>query len=100
MSATCHPRPAAAPPSPAVPTVDLTVPRLLDDTELLGQAIGSGLKPAPYLIRRWDGQIVQLSRRLYEFARRMDGRELAAVAQEVGDALQLRVTAEQVAHVA
>ena len=84
------------PAAEASSTDDLTAPRLLDDTELLGQAIGSGLKQAPYLIRRCDGQIVQLSRLLYEFARRMDGRERAAVAQEVGDALELRVTAEQV----
>jgi putative peptide zinc metalloprotease protein len=110
MSVTCHPLPAsaAASSSPPASTVDLTVPRpvdlsvprLLDDTELLGQAVGSGLKQAPYLIRRCDGQIVQLSRMLYEFASRMDGRELAAVAQEVGDALELRVTPEQVAYVA
>ena len=97
MSTACHPRSAAA---PSPPTIDLTVPRLLDDTELLGEAVGSGLKQAPYLIRRCDGQIVQLSRLLYEFARRMDGREPAVVAQEVGDTLELRVTAEQVAYVA
>jgi putative peptide zinc metalloprotease protein len=101
MSATCHPLPAAVPsPPPAASAVDLSVPRLLGDTELLGQAVGSGLKQAPYLIRRCDGQIVQLSRMLYEFARRLDGRELAVVAREVGDALELRVSAEQVAHVA
>ena len=100
MSATCHPLPAAAPSSPPQSTADFAVPRLLDDTELLGQAVGSGLKQAPYLIRRCDGQVVQLSRMLYAFARRMDGRDLAVVAQEVGDALELRVTAEQVAYVA
>jgi putative peptide zinc metalloprotease protein len=101
MSATCHPLPAAAPPSPpAASTIDLIVPRLLDGTELLGQAVGSGLRQAPYLVRRCDGQVVQLSRLLYEFARRMDGREGAVVAQEVSDAVGLRVSVEQVAYVA
>jgi putative peptide zinc metalloprotease protein len=100
MSATCHPLSAAGLSSPPASTSDLTVPRLLGDTELLGQAVGSGLKQAPYLIRRCDGQVVQLSRLLYEFACRMDGRELAAIARGVGDALEVRVTAEQVGYVA
>ncbi len=98
MSATRHP--AATVSSPPRPAAEPSGPRLLGDSELLGQAVGSGLKQAPYLIRRCDGQIVQLSEMLYAFARRMDGRDLAAIAREVGDALNLHVTAEQVAYVA
>lgn len=81
-------------------SADLDVPRLLDGTELLGQAAGSGLRQAPFLVRRCDGQIIQLSPMLYEFARRMDGRELEDIAQEAGDALELRVSGEQVAFIA
>jgi putative peptide zinc metalloprotease protein len=74
--------------------------RLLTGTELLGPMAGSGLREPPYLMRRRDGQIVQLSRLLYEIARRMDGRDLATIAQDAGACLELRITPEQVAYVA
>jgi hypothetical protein len=43
-------------------------PRLLPGTELIGQAAGSGLGEPPYLVRRRDGQLVQLSQLLYALA--------------------------------
>jgi putative peptide zinc metalloprotease protein len=75
-------------------------PRLLEGTELLGRFEGSGLRQPPYLVRRHDGQIVQLSQLLYVIASQMDGRELAAIADSAGARLDLKITPEQVSHVA
>ncbi|MGB0094197.1 MAG: hypothetical protein WBP81_16910, partial [Solirubrobacteraceae bacterium] len=75
-------------------------PRLLEGTELLGRFEGSGLRQPPYLVRRHDGQIVQLSQLLYVIASHMDGRELAAIADSAGARLDLQITPAQVSHVA
>ncbi len=75
-------------------------PRLLEGTELIGQAQGSGLREPPYLVRRCDGQIVQLSRLLYEIASQMDGRGPAAIAECAGARLDLRIRPDQIVHVA
>ena len=75
-------------------------PQLLPGTELLGRFAGSGVREPPYLVRRRDGQVVQLSRLLYEIARRMDGRDVAAIADRAGRSLDLRITPEQVDYVA
>jgi putative peptide zinc metalloprotease protein len=75
-------------------------PRLLEGTTLEGRFEGSGLREAPYLVRRRDGQIVQLSRVLYAITERMDGRTVAAVASDVSEHLNLRVTPELIVHVA
>jgi putative peptide zinc metalloprotease protein len=75
-------------------------PRLLPGTELLGRFAGSGLREPPYLVRRRDGQVVQLSRLLYEIASQMDGRDVAEIAERAGRRLDLRITPEQVAYVA
>ena len=77
-----------------------TWPRLLEGTELIGQAAGSGLREPPYLICRCDGQVVQLSQLLYVIASCMDGRDLTAIADRAGGRLDLRITPEQVAYVA
>lgn len=75
-------------------------PRLLEGTELIGQVAGSGLREPPYLVRRCDGQVVQLSRLLYAIASSMDGRSLSEIAERVQAELQVGITAEQVAYVA
>jgi putative peptide zinc metalloprotease protein len=77
-----------------------TWPKLLDGTELLGQAAGSGLREPPYLVRRCDGQVVQLSQLLYSIASRMDGRDVAAICASAAEELELRIAPEQVAYVA
>lgn len=82
-----------APPPPA------RWPRLLPGTELLGQAVGSGLREPPYLVRRCDGQVVQLSRLLYVIASHLNGQDLLAVAESAGAELELRIAPEQVAYV-
>jgi len=77
-----------------------TWPRMLEGTELLGRFEGSGLREPPYLVRRRDGQIVQLSQLLYVIVSYMDGRDLAAIAESAGTRLDLRITPQQVAYVA
>jgi putative peptide zinc metalloprotease protein len=72
----------------------------LTGTELLGRSAGSGLREPPYLVRRCDGQVVQLSRLLYMIASRMDGRDVAAICASAADELELRIAPEQVAYVA
>jgi hypothetical protein len=49
-------------------------PRLAKGVELLGEFEDSGYHRPPSLVRRADGQVIQLSRLLYLVARRMDGR--------------------------
>lgn len=93
-------RPEATAPAPVLPGAVEGWPRLLPGTELLGQVVGSGLKDAPFLIRRRDAQIVQLSRVLYAMARRMDGRGLGAIAAGASDELGVLIAPELVAHVA
>ena len=87
-----HRRPCAAEPA--------GWPRLLQGTELVGQATGSGLREPPYLVRRCDGQVVQLSRLLYAIVERIDGRGLAAIAAGAGTELGLRIAPAQVAYLA
>jgi putative peptide zinc metalloprotease protein len=72
-------------------------PRLADGIELLGEYKDSGYTEAPSLMRRADGQVIQMSRLLYLVASRIDGsRGLAAIAQLVSDDLGRAVSADQV----
>jgi putative peptide zinc metalloprotease protein len=73
------------------------VPRLADGVQLLGEYKDSGYTQAPSLVRRADGQIIQMSRLLYLMASRIDGcRGPAAIAELVGHDLGRSLTAEQV----
>ena len=58
-------------------TPDLTdlawPPRLADGTELLGEFKNSGATAPPSLVRRADGQVIQLSRLVYLVASLLDG---------------------------
>src|SRR5260370_39762231 len=49
------------------------VPRLAAGTELLGEFKDSGYSQPPSLVRRADGQVIQMSRLLYLVASRVDG---------------------------
>ena len=65
------------------------VPQIAPGTELIGEYQGSGFKEPPYLVRRADGQILQLPRLLFLIASHADGtrsfRELAdAVSAQTG----------------
>ena len=78
-------------------------PTLADGVQLIGEYEGSGYKEAPSLVRRPDGQVIQLPPLLYSVAAKADGRrtedEIAtAVSAEVRrgiDASQIRYVVEE-----
>ena len=85
--------PAASAPGPAA------APRLADGVELLGGYKDSGYRQPPSLVRRADGQVIQMSRLLYLVACRIDGsRDPAAIAELVSGDLGRSLTADQVRH--
>ncbi len=95
--------PAAEPPAPtkAPQTSQMPqapqAPRLAEGVQLLGEYRDSGYRQPPSLVRRADGQVIQMSRLLYLVARRIDGsRSLAAIANLVSDDLGRTINAEQV----
>lgn len=75
-----------------------TVPRLADGVELIGEYQGSGFQEPRYIVRRSDGQVIQLPRLLYLLAASMDGqRNQAQVAGVLSAEFGKVVQAEQVA---
>jgi putative peptide zinc metalloprotease protein len=75
------------------------VPRLADGVELLGDYQGSGYAQPPSLVRRPDGQVIQMSRLLYQVTCRIDGsRGPAAIAALVSQDLGRSLAADQVRH--
>ena len=88
MSVTTGP---SAPPEPAAPP-------LADGVELIGEMRGSGYRTPPALVRRADGQVIQLTRLLYLVLAAVDGRRThAEIAAEVSDRFDRTVSAENVA---
>jgi putative peptide zinc metalloprotease protein len=88
-------------PAPVLPPADASgpvkVPRLADGVELLGEYQGSGYAQPPSLVRRADGQVIQMSVLLYRVACRIDGsRGLDAIAELVSEDLGRSLTADQV----
>lgn len=76
--------PTERPNVPDQPTSAVDRPRLADGVELVGEAKGSGYRTAPWLVRRSDGTMIELSPLLYEVASDLDGtRDLAEVAGRV-----------------
>ena len=74
------------------------VPRLADGVELIGEYQGSGFREPPFIVRRADGQVIQLPRLLYLLAAALDGqRDQAQVAGVLSVELGKVVQAEQVA---
>ncbi len=70
-----------------------TAPRLAEGIELIGEYQGSGFVQAPYIVRRADGQVIQLPRLLYLLAASVDGdrdhEQLATVlSAEIGKIVQ------------
>jgi putative peptide zinc metalloprotease protein len=67
----------AGPAAPALPPADRSGPawpaRLAEGVELLGAYKDSGYSQPPSLIRRADGQVIQISPLLYQVACRLDG---------------------------
>ena len=78
-------------------TAGAAVPTLAPGTELIGEYQGSGFKEAPYIVRRSDGQVVQLSRLLYLTAAAVDGsRDVGEIAREVSESFGRQVKPEHV----
>jgi putative peptide zinc metalloprotease protein len=72
-------------------------PRLAEGVELLGEFRNSGDSQPPSLVRRPDGQVIQMSRVLYLVASRIDGsRDASAIAELVSDDLGRPLNADQV----
>jgi putative peptide zinc metalloprotease protein len=72
---------------------------LADSVELIGEYQGSGFQEPRYILRRADGQIIQLPRLLYILAASLDGqRDLAQVAVVASAEFGKIVEAEQVAY--
>jgi putative peptide zinc metalloprotease protein len=71
---------------------------LAEGIELIGEYQGSGFLQAPYIVRRADGQVIQLPRLLYLLAASLDGqRDYAQVASVVSAEFGKVVQADQVA---
>lgn len=65
--------------------------------ELVGEFEGSGFKETPYLVRRPDGQVIQLTKLLYLVAEQADGqKDEEAVAREVTEKFGKTVSADNV----
>jgi putative peptide zinc metalloprotease protein len=89
-----HKAPAPPPAGTAGPT---GAPRLADGVELLGTYQDSGYSQPPSLVRRPDGQVIQMSPLLYQVTSRIDGsRNPAAIADLVSADLGRSLTADQV----
>ncbi len=89
--------PTAPVPAPAGPSRPAEPPRLADGVELLGEYQDSGYRQPPSLVRRPDGQVIQMSALLYRVTSRIDGtRDPAAIAGLVSDDLGRSLNADQV----
>src|SRR5690242_6524843 len=95
MTATVH-RPAG----PATPEAPGTFARA-EGLELLGEVSGSGYKDGAALVRRADGQMVQLGPLMYALLDAIDGeRDPAALAAAMSERLGRRVEPEHVGKLA
>jgi putative peptide zinc metalloprotease protein len=73
------------------------VPARAEGVQLLGAVPGSGYRVAPALVRRGDGQTIQLTPLLYAVLDQVDGRRTTAeVAAAVGESVGREVSAEDV----
>ena len=81
-------------------TTTVDAPARADDVQLLGTMVGSGYRTPPSLVRRADGQTLQLTPLLYEVLDAADGRRSCAeIAAVVGQAMQRAVPDDVVATV-
>ena len=84
-------------PTPLSAATSTESPQLGAGVELLGPYQGSGFKEQRFLIRRPDGQIVQLPPLLYHVVEgAAEGRDYSAIAENVGAAISRKVSADDV----
>ena len=94
---TTEPAPSTPPPDGGLETAE--APRLADGVELLGEYKNSGYSQPPSLVRRPDGQIIQMSPLLYRVMCRIDGsRHPVTIAKLASEDLGRTLNAEQVRH--
>lgn len=73
--------------------------RRADGVELIGEMAGSGYRVPPALVRRADGQTIQLTPLLYAVLREIDGEKTAAhIAENVSASTDRTVTEDNVTH--
>ncbi|MGH9278100.1 MAG: hypothetical protein ACRD12_08340 [Acidimicrobiales bacterium] len=91
-------RTGKATPAPGPSGAEAEVPPILaEGVELIGEYEGSGYREAPSLVRRPDGQVIQLPPLLYEVAVRADGqRSYEQIAEEMTVAIERGVDADSV----
>ncbi|WP_018775111.1 hypothetical protein [Arthrobacter sp. 131MFCol6.1] len=88
---------AAAGPASSVAVALQPVPVRAAGVQLIGEAKGSGYKEAPSLVRRADGQTIQLTRLLYLVLETIDGqRGIEEIAGHASDSFGRLVSAENV----
>src|SRR3954468_17625143 len=82
-------------------TIERSAPGRADRLELLGTVSGSGYKDGAALVRRADGQMVQLGPLMYALLEAIDGtRDREALAAAVSERLGRGLAAEHVAPLA
>jgi putative peptide zinc metalloprotease protein len=84
--------------SPPTAVVRDPVRRLAEGTELLGEYQDSGYRTPKFLVRRADGQVMQLPLLLYRVACLLDGRDAGRIATDLSAQLGQDLTAEQVSY--
>ena len=89
-----------AAPSPGSSGTD-RAPCLAEGIELIGEFGGSGFKEPPSLVRRSDGQVIQLPPLLYQVAAKADGsRTYAEIGREVSGEIRRVLDEESVRYLA
>ena len=84
-------------PASSVAVSELSVPVRAAGVQLIGEAKGSGYKEAPSLVRRADGQTIQLTRLLYLVLEAIDGhRGPEEIAGQASSSFGRLVSAENV----
>jgi putative peptide zinc metalloprotease protein len=81
---------------PPTTVLDDPVRRLAEGTELLGRYENSGYETPRYLVRRADGQVMQLPELLYLLVESLDGRGAEQIAADLSARLEQDLTAKQV----
>jgi putative peptide zinc metalloprotease protein len=85
------------PAPPASTTGGAVPPRLAEGVDLIGEYEGSGFKEPPSLVRRSDGQVIQLTPLLYAVAEHADGQtDYGELARRVGADIGRNLSADNV----
>jgi putative peptide zinc metalloprotease protein len=88
---------ATAIPVRATRPAALSPPQLAEGVQLIGDYEGSGYRETPSLVRRGDGQVIQLPDLLYRLAGKADGnRSYPQLAEELGEEIHRTLDAADV----